>query len=114
MIIGMDYDGTFNIAPQPWTNALTELKMHGHTIILATMRYPSEGLEGVENLDLWNYVVYTSRKAKRKEVLLQTGLIVHVWIDDNPAAIDKDAKEIWGVSTAEGDTRTENVNVAYN
>lgn len=108
MIIGMDYDGTYTEDPEMWLSVIHSLSDAGHTVIVVTMRFPSEGASMDPDLVNDYEVVFTSRAAKADSLFKQKGLKPNVWIDDHPIAIYKNAEEIWGVATSEGDVRSGN------
>ncbi|MDD2819130.1 MAG: hypothetical protein PHN51_10125 [Candidatus Nanopelagicales bacterium] len=103
--IGLDYDGTVTSDPEGFALIAKLLSSRGHRVVVVTMRYRSECLNDpafmlfVQNVDMW---VATGREAKRP-FCESVGVTVHVWIDDNPAAVDKSATEIWGSASKEGD-----------
>lgn len=42
----------------------------------------------------------------KKPFLLELGIVIHVWIDDNPRAVEESALQIWGRVHPEGHTET--------
>jgi len=91
MIIALDYDNTFDRDPDSWYEAMLRMKMGGHTIIGATMRYPSEASGMSKRYEaLCTKIYFTSRQAK-KSFLAERGQRVDVWIDDTPEWILGDA-----------------------
>lgn len=90
MIIGLDYDDTYTRDPSAWNDFIRLMRMRKHKVYIVTWRTPGEVVEVVHALHSW-YVevdgIYpTSRKAKHK-YMAEQGIIVDVWIDDNPSAI---------------------------
>ena len=81
ILFALDYDGTYTADPELWDIFIASAVKRGHSFIVATMRYPQEGLciipPGIER------VVYTGRKAKYEEVQRQ-GFNPNIWIDDMP------------------------------
>ena len=91
MLICLDYDNTYTLDPTFWDAFIVVSKSSGHSVILATMRYPSEGdtvrydLEGkVDD------IIFTSRKGKR-QYLKKLQIFPDVWIDDMPEFVVYDA-----------------------
>ena len=80
MLIALDYDKTYTADPVLWEEFIRAAQKRGHDVVIATMRMPSEPIEGV-NLP----IVYTSRKAKSEL------LSADIWIDDRPQYIFEDA-----------------------
>lgn len=84
LLFALDFDGTYTEDPELWNNFITLLKQKGHSVIVATMRYPSEAGPVREALeDKVDAIIYTSRKAKYEEVQKQ-GYTPNIWIDDMP------------------------------
>ena len=85
-----------------WAGFIADAQKKGHKIYVVTMRYPSECenlYQFIKGYDL--EVIATSRKAK-KSFCEDMGIDIHVWIDDNPIAVEKDAAQIWPISAPEG------------
>jgi hypothetical protein len=115
MNIALDYDGTTTRDPGLWSGFVLAAVAAGHDVRIVTMRYPSEGKavtrdgkdkEGSLALDSFAKIVgipviYTGRMAKRP-ICERMGFPVHVWIDDNPRAVDEDAAQIWDRPAPEG------------
>jgi hypothetical protein len=82
MIIAIDYDKTFSRDPRLF-RAITGLIVDaGHLPICVTSRYPSEPIIKDIGLDIY----YTSRQPKGVYMANQ-GVLVDIWIDDNPASV---------------------------
>lgn len=91
MVIGLDYDDTFTRDPAGWTQFINLMTKRGHSVYIVTWR-----CEGGEILPVYADMQYwkaecegiypTGRKAKAK-FMAEQGILVDVWIDDNPAAI---------------------------
>ncbi len=92
MLIALDYDGTYTADPELWTAFISNARMRGHTVIIATMRYSK--IEGdivrTELEGKVDSIVFTGRKAK-KQFLRNMCLIPTIWIDDNPDWLYEDA-----------------------
>ena len=83
VIIGLDFDGTYDRDPYLW-NQLIELAVaRGHSVVIVTMRHEHEPVALV-GIDVPVY--YTGRQAKVPH-LAGLGIDVHVWIDDDPHAL---------------------------
>ncbi len=80
MIVALDYDKTYTLDPVMWDAFIDLLKERGHSVVCATMRFPSEAIEMPCN------VIYTSRQPKR-DCLAQSGVFPDIWIDDTPEFI---------------------------
>lgn len=104
MKIGLDYDGTVTSDYVGFVLLVRMLRQRGHEVYITTMRYISECKGDMEfcafakNVD---GVIATGREAK-KDHCLKYDIIIDVWIDDNPRAVEESAKEIWGSPSPEG------------
>lgn len=102
--IGLDYDGTVTSDYYAFVKLVELFRNRGHKVYIVTMRYESECRQDAnfmrltEMADGW---CPTGRMAKRK-YCEQQGLKIHIWIDDNPIAVEKDAIDIWGTVSPEG------------
>lgn len=86
-IIAIDYDGTITASHDAWGVAINAFIESGLSVIIVTMRFKNEPLEGVdENIP----VIYTGRKAK-KQFVEALGIRPDIWCDDNPQFIFQDA-----------------------
>lgn len=92
MLICLDFDGTYTLAPELWDSLIDLATSQGHEVICATMRF--EGSEGALVKELLGQKVsaiyFTGRKAKQP-FLMSLGLVPDVWIDDSPAWLVFDA-----------------------
>lgn len=86
MLIAIDYDDTFTLAPQAWRAVIAVLRACGHEVIGATSRRnTAENRNEVED-GFPCAVVYCNHNAKA-EHLKKLGIVPDVWIDDNPWSI---------------------------
>lgn len=103
MIIGLDYDGTITADPDAFYHIAWALKNAGHRVFIVTMRYPSEAIVLPMS---WSGciedIVYTSREAKLPTFKTRYGFTPHVWIDDNPRAVNESATQVFGWTSPEG------------
>ncbi len=91
MLLALDYDDTYTRDPVFWDAVIELAKQRGHSVICATMRYQSEGLDvEVALRDKVENIVYTGRKAKHGAVYA-AGYMPSVWVDDSPHWIHQDA-----------------------
>lgn len=95
MIIAIDYDGTITADLGMFIQIINLMKESGHTPIVVTMKHKHEEDSVLNNMvsKLGNdtSVYYTGRKAK-KDFMLNLGIKVDIWIDDNPHWILEDSK----------------------
>lgn len=105
MNIALDYDGTYTSDPNMWLRFVLDAQEKGHTVYIVTMRYESECWQK-EAFDhrltaLLVPLICTARMAK-KPFCEERGIHIHVWIDDHPEAVHKDAEQIWSNPAPEG------------
>lgn len=99
---GLDYDGTFTEDPFLFHNFIKTARAQGHKVYIVTMRYPSEFTKESEILDkIVDGIVCTGRRGK-KETTKKLGINIHIWIDDEPRAINEDANSVYGWASEEG------------
>lgn len=89
MRIALDFDKTYDKAPGFWDDFIANSRESGFEVILATYRHPTEDWDPLmDDLDIPLY--FTDGKAKRPFLEAQ-GIIVDIWIDDNPHSIIEDS-----------------------
>lgn len=87
MLIALDYDKTFTADRYFWNKFCVLARNSLHDVVCFTMRYPNEI---IVDMPTFVKIYYTSRKAK-KVWAEQNGILVDIWIDDNPAWLFEDA-----------------------
>lgn len=102
LTFALDFDGTYTNAPELFTAFCKNARALGYKVYVVTMRYHSEcaNIPDIlkENVD---GIYATSRQAKG-QFMKDIGIPIHIWIDDNPAAVEKSAAQIWGTASPEG------------
>lgn len=99
MLIAIDYDGTYNNAPEMWERIIEIMEFHGHRVICVTSRLdPCENVAEDGRCEVFAGepvdpvpscpVFYTSRRAK-VEYMSDLDVHVDIWIDDDPEHIIK-------------------------
>lgn len=94
MNVALDYDDTYTRDPQTWRAVVNTLRAAGHSVFVVTLRDTSRmQAEPVLNdlRDLVDAVFFTACQAKASFMLNEHNILIHVWIDDNPFFIMKDA-----------------------
>lgn len=96
MNIGIDIDGTITRDPDTWFKVISLLKEQNHKVFIVTARYLDVNIDGVQInechdipkswLDLVDGLYATGRQAKAP-FMLSRGILIHVWIDDQPSSI---------------------------
>ncbi len=104
MNFGLDYDGVCTGSGLDlWLEWVKLAKLHGHKVYIVTMRFLSECSVIPESLTQFTEGVYPTGRMAKKPHMGALGIKIHVWIDDHPEAIHKNAIEIWGVIASEGE-----------
>lgn len=89
MIFGLDFDGTYTRAPELWNRFIEAALGEGHLVVLVTNRPDDAEHHGV--VASWTGgripAFFTNGRPKR-QVALEAGYDVDVWIDDNPILVD--------------------------
>jgi len=88
--IGLDFDSTVTTNPQMWADIVKIFKTCGCKVYIVTYR----DTVSWDNKDIYEFsgmceidqVIFTACKAK-KPYCLNKGIIIDIWIDDNPLAI---------------------------
>jgi hypothetical protein len=86
-VISIDYDETFSLDINVFLNVAKLFESAGFKVICCTCRnkkFKDEKLQFIEDSGIECY--FTSGIAKR-EYLLKRGIIVSIWIDDDPKTI---------------------------
>ena len=83
MIIGLDYDGTYDRDPALWNHLIGLATSRGHSVVVVTQRYEHEPIHLV---DLDVPIFYTGRETKVAH-MADLGIEVDVWIDDDPLVL---------------------------
>jgi len=84
MNIMIDYDNTYTADVDMWRKVLPIFQLAGHRVYLVTSRgmdTPIDLVNDFINLDIT--VVYCEYRAK-KDVCLEQGIDISIWIDDDP------------------------------
>ena len=88
MIISMDFDNTFSLAPEDWLDFMLMMRKRGHEVIVVTGRRENVYPEDFDIFHQYGFKVYKTKwLAKRVYMREVEGIEVDVWIDDCPEAI---------------------------
>jgi hypothetical protein len=88
MIVAFDFDETYNLDPNTWDKVIRALQTGGHKVVLATYRHPTLDYDPLfERLAIMNVSIFCTDGKAKKQFLMDRGINVHVWIDDNPNSI---------------------------
>lgn len=93
MNISLDFDDTYTRDPDAWNRVIAIMRGQGHKVYCITMRNEAEGEPVRKALEgRVDEIYYTNRFAKQK-FMFERGINIHVWIDDSPGWILKDAAD---------------------
>jgi hypothetical protein len=95
MNLALDFDDTFTRDPDFWLKFVLMCRNHGHTIYCVTAR-DSNGSKEVFH-ELGQHIgkencFFTNMQAKRS-FMWRAGIVIDVWIDDNPGSIINGVKD---------------------
>lgn len=102
MRIGLDYDGTITADPEFWLDFCLKASRRGHEIYIVTMRYESECKDIDPRFRTLTKGVYATKRKAKNRFMLERGISIQIWIDDNPRAVAENATEIWAIPAPEG------------
>ena len=85
MIIALDYDGTYTLAPAFWDQFVKMASIAGHTVVIATARhrYPPHIINGL------SIPIYYCGNELKEKYMLRQGIKIDIWIDDMPGMIQE-------------------------
>jgi hypothetical protein len=86
MLIALDYDKTYTLAPAFWDAVLALSKAHGVEVICVTRRAPQQ-LGPVEAVLGQRLPIISTHGYGKQGFLHAHGIQVDVWIDDDPVWI---------------------------
>jgi hypothetical protein len=90
-VVAVDFDETISDHPHVWLKIMKTLRASDYEVVVVTWRTPRTDPHELQFLiDSGFNIHYTSLKAK-KQYMLEQGIDVAIWIDDNPFAILNDA-----------------------
>ena len=83
MRLALDFDDTYTRDPELWDKFIEWAKERGHEVICVTMRYPYE-IELDRHQFPKGVEIYATSRSAKYLYLLNKGIHVDVWIDDDP------------------------------
>lgn len=102
MNFSFDFDGTITSDPDVFMVFAKLLRQRGHKVYIVTMRYPSECAEIETNWGPHVDGIFATSRGPKAPFMLARNIPIHIWIDDNPRAIQEHATAIWGSASPEG------------
>jgi len=94
MNIGLDYDDTFTVDPQGWASFANMMTDRGHKVYITTWRDEAECVRVMYEMQYWKVdierICPLNHKAKAKTMWEGFGVIIDVWVDDNPRSVIQD------------------------
>lgn len=94
MKIALDYDNTYSLDPEFWSNFALGANLYGHEVKIVTIRDDRyDRTAPLEAVERQLPVIYTRGVAKRWYLThFGNGFIPDVWIDDKPESILENSK----------------------
>jgi isopenicillin N synthase-like dioxygenase len=92
MNIGIDFDDTYTRDPATWDKVLDIFRKAGHKIYLVTWRNEGMMPEVYEKLDGKVHGFFATDLQAKKEYTEKNGVLIDVWIDDYPWAINNSSE----------------------
>ena len=95
MNIGLDFDDTYTRDPEGWNEFIYNFTSRGHTIYCTTFRFPEQSQQVYDSIgkvignDNCHFTAYTAKR----QYMQSKGIMIDVWIDDQPILIDAGANE---------------------
>ena len=100
MLIALDYDATYNAAPEQFDKIIALMKTFGWKVILATYRHSDKDYHPLfDHLKSLGVKCYFTDGKGKKEYLKNLGIEPNIWFDDNPRSILEDSA--WEVDSPE-------------
>ncbi|MGR9108614.1 MAG: hypothetical protein ACU843_16975 [Gammaproteobacteria bacterium] len=93
MLIVLDYDETYTVAPALWDGFIVSAQQHGHTVVCCTMRSSGQdSYNGDVISDMGRHgipIVYAADYRDKWEAMQGAGFTPEnaIWIDDRPMYI---------------------------
>jgi len=95
MNIGLDFDDTYTRDPEAWNEFIHIFTARGHKIYCTTFRFPEQSQQVYDSIGKvigYENCYFTSYTAKRP-YMQSKGIMIDVWIDDQPILIDAGINE---------------------
>lgn len=116
MQVALDFDKTFTLAPKIWVKFIKMMEKAGHTVTIITARdQVNDGIDwatvGLEEPPC--HVIWCDGLPK-KDVANAMGLVIDIWIDDDPKGIfsgttlaNRDDLKLWRLGDKHRDAAIE-------
>jgi hypothetical protein len=95
--IGFDYDDTFTRDPAGWSQIINFLTKRGHKVYIVTWRTTAECMRVHAEMQYWKVDIegiFATHRTAKEPYMNQRGIIIDVWVDDNPRAVIKDMEKL--------------------
>lgn len=86
MRFAFDYDGTWSRDPDMFMSVAALMVSKGHDVVIITARSASDPIP------IKDYPVYYTGRMRKQTWARNSGLIVDIWIDNNPVSIVPDIR----------------------
>ena len=95
MNIGLDFDDTYTSDPEAWNEFIYNFTSRGHTIYCTTFRFPEQSQQVYDSIGkvIGNDNCYFTAYTAKRQYMQSKGIMIDVWIDDQPILIDAGTNE---------------------
>jgi len=95
MNIGLDFDDTYTRDPEAWNEFIYNFTSRGHTIYCTTFRFPEQSQQVYDSIGkvIGNDNCYFTAYTAKRQYMQSKGIMIDVWIDDQPILIDAGTNE---------------------
>lgn len=89
MRLALDYDKTYTLDKEFWQKFIESAQRCGHEVIICTIRHPElDWHPDFKELAVWyDTKTYFTDGWPKKQFMENEGVVIDVWIDDNPKTI---------------------------
>lgn len=88
MIIALDFDGTYTLAPELWDKFIELCSFRGHQVVMVTCRRDTDENRDECKIELLpTFSHYFTGLSPKRWFMEQRGINVDVWIDDLPESV---------------------------
>jgi hypothetical protein len=91
---GLDYEGTFARDTVLWGLLITQMKIRGHRIYLFTLKTTTEAASIPASATSQMTATYATSRRSKEDYARSRGIVIDVWIDNNPKSIYNGAREV--------------------
>lgn len=94
MNIGLDYDDTFTRDKIGWIKFIDLMRQRNHKVYIVTWRNEAESVKLYQEFGDFVDGVYPTNRLAKEPYMKAQGILIDVWIDDNPRAVIQDMEKL--------------------